>query len=67
MLEYLTQLPCETLGYNILRFLELIDIIQFENAAASRKSQQFLRAIFPYCPPIVVSDSWNRVKFNHSV
>ena len=67
MLEYLTQLPCEIFGENILGFLELIDIIQWENAAASRKSQQLLRAILPYCPTIVVSDSWYRVKLNHIV
>ena len=67
MLEYLTQLPCETLGSSILGFLDLIDIIQFENAAASQESQQLLRAILPYCPPIVVSDSWNRINFSHIV
>ena len=67
MLKYLTQLPCETLGPNILGFLELIDIIQWENAAASQKSEQLLRAILPYCPPIIVSKSWSRVKFNHRV
>ena len=67
MLEYLIQLPYEALGQKMLGFLELIDIIQLENAAASQKSQQLLRAILPYCPPIVVSDSWNRVKFNHIV
>ena len=66
MLEYLTQLPCETLGPNIFCFLELIDIMQWEKAAASQKSQ-LLRSILPYCPPIVVSDSWNSVKFNHTV
>ena len=67
MLEYLTQLPWETLGQNMLGFLDLNDIIEMENAAASQKSQQLLRAILPYCPPIVVSNSWNRVKFNHIV
>ena len=67
MLEYLTQLPCETLGPNILGFLELIDIIHWENASASQESQQLLRAILAYCPPIVVSNSWNSVKFNHIV
>ena len=41
--------------------------MQFENAATSQKSQQLLRAILPYYPPIVVSDSWNRVNFNHIV
>ena len=60
-------MPCETMGPNILGFLELIDIIQWENAAAGQKSQQLLRAILPYCPPIMVSDSWNRVMFNHIV
>ena len=67
MLEYLTQLPFDTLGQHMLAFLELIDIVQCENAASSQKSQQFLRAILPYCQPIVVSNSWNRVKFNHIV
>ena len=57
MLEYLTKLPCEVFGYNILGFLELIDIIQFENAAASYQSQRLLRAVLPYCPPIRVSSS----------
>ena len=67
MLQFLYQLPCETLGHNMLGFLELVDIIQFEKAAASQESQQLLRAILPYCPPIVVSDSWNSLKFNHIV
>ena len=57
MLEYLIQLPCEIIGQNMLGFLELIDIIQFENAAASHKSQQLLRAILPYSPPIRIQDS----------
>ena len=38
MLEYLCQLPYETLGQKMLGFLELIDIIQWENAAASHES-----------------------------
>ena len=67
MLEYLIQLPYEALGQKMLGFLEVIDIIQLENAAASQESQQLLRAILPYCSPIVVSDSWNSVKFNHIV
>ena len=67
MLEYLIQLPYEALGQKMLGFLELIDIIQWEKAAASQESHQLLRAILPYCPLIVVSDSWNRVQFNHIV
>ena len=63
MLEYLIQLPCEVLGQNMLGFLELIDIIQFENAAASHKSHQLLREILPYCPPLVLSDSFNQVNW----
>ena len=55
MLDYIIQLPCEVMGYNVLGFLELIDIIQFENAAAGHKSQQLLRTIFPHCPPIMVT------------
>ena len=55
MFEYLTQIPCEVLGEKMFGFLELIDIIQLENAAASQKSQQLLRAILPYCPPIITS------------
>ena len=51
MLEYLICLPSEVLGHSMLGFLDLIDIIQLENAAASRKSQQFIKSIFPYCPP----------------
>ena len=57
MLEYLIQLPYEVVGHNMLGFLELIDIIQFEKAAASNKSQQLFRAVLPYCPPIRVSSS----------
>ena len=34
MLEYLIQLPYETMGQNMLGYLELIDIIQFEKAAS---------------------------------
>ena len=54
MLEYLVLLPCDVLGHSVFGFLELIDIIQWENAGASHKSQQLLRAILPYCPPTVV-------------
>ena len=63
MLKYLIKITCEVLGHNMLNFLELTDIIQFENAAASLKSQQLLTAILPYCPPIAISDSLNKVKF----
>ena len=45
MLEYLIQLPSETLGHNVLGFLEVIDLIQLENAAASSKSQQLLKTL----------------------
>ena len=61
MLEYLIQLPCDYLGQNVLGFLDLIDIIQLENGATSHKSQKLLKAIFPYCPPIRLSDSFNQV------
>ena len=54
MLEYLIQLSCDVLGHNMLGFLELIDILQFENAVTSHESQNLLREILPYCPPIVV-------------
>ena len=54
MLEYILQLPFEALGLSMLGFLELIDIIQFENAAASHESQHLLRGILPYRPAIVV-------------
>ena len=37
MLEYLIHLPYNLLGHSILGFLELIDLIQYENAAASHK------------------------------
>ena len=62
MLKYLIKIPCELLGHNMLGFLEFIDIVQFENAAASQKSQQLLNTILPYCPPITLSDSFYRVK-----
>ena len=55
MLEYLIQLPCEVLGPSMLGFLELVDIIQFENAAASHESQQLLRSILPFSPPILMA------------
>ena len=57
MLEYLIQLPLEVLGQKMLIYLELIDIVQFENAAASQESQQLLQSILLYCPPIVVLPS----------
>ena len=63
MLEYLIQLPCDYLGQNVLGFLDLIDIIQFENAVTSHKSQKLLKAILPYCPSMVLSDSFNQLKF----
>ena len=47
-------MPFEVLGQSMLGFLEIIDIIQFENAAASHESQHLLREILPYCLPIVV-------------
>ena len=57
MLEYLVRLPLEVLGEKLLGYLELIDIVRLENAAASHKWQQFLQSILPYCPPInIVSD-----------
>ena len=55
MLQFLTQIPCEVLGQNMLVYLEMIDIIQLENASASHESQKLLKAIFPYCPPAVVT------------
>ena len=55
MLDYLLQLSFEVLGQNVLAFLELVDIVRFENAAASHKSQQLLRAILPYCSYIAVT------------
>ena len=55
MLEYLIQLPCEVFGRNMLGFLELVDIIQFEKAAVCHESQQLLKSILPYSPPIVVN------------
>ena len=57
MLEYLIQIPSETLGHNILGFLDMVDIIQLENAAASKKSQQVLKSILPYCPPILLESA----------
>ena len=65
MLEYLIHLPSDMLGHHILGFLELIDIIQYEKAAASHKSQQLLREILPYCPPIMSSDSFKQVQLQH--
>ena len=54
MLEYLMQLPCETMGKNMLGYLELVDIIQLEKASASHKWRQLLQSILPYCPPIIM-------------
>ncbi len=62
MLEYLIQLPCEVLGYNMLEYLELIDIIQLERATSSHKWQPLLRAILHYCPPVEV---FNRFQWKH--
>ena len=58
MLKYLLKIPIDVLGQNVLGFLDLIDIIQWENAAASRTSQQLVREILPYCPPIMVSEQF---------
>ena len=55
MLEYLIQFPSETLGYNVLGFLDMIDIIQLENASASKKA--ILKTILPYCPPILLESA----------
>ena len=62
MLEYLIHLPIDLLGQNILGCLDLFDIIKFEIAAANHNSQQLLRYILPYCPPIMFSD---QVKLKH--
>ena len=67
MLEYLIQLPYDYLGQSMLGFLDLIDIIQFENASTSHESQQLLKAILPYCPPIVLSDYFNQVILKQDV
>ena len=52
MLEYLIQLSAETLGQNMLGYLELIDIIRLENAASSHKSQQLVKEMLLCCPPL---------------
>ena len=65
MLEYLIQLPWDFLGQYMLGFLEMIDIIQLENAAASHGSQKLLRAILPYCPCIIHSESFNDVQLKN--
>ena len=62
MLEYLIHLSYDSLGQNVLGYLELSDIIQFEIAAASHGSQQLIKDIVSYCPPITLSDSFNEVK-----
>ena len=66
MLSFLVQLPSQLLGQSMLRFLELIDLIQFENAAASHESQDLLYSILPYSQPVVLNSefifnvqSWN--------
>ena len=59
MLKYLLKIPIDVLGHNLLGFLNLIDILQWENASASRTSQQFLRAILPYCPPIIAMTAFS--------
>ena len=64
MLEYLLLLPSELLGQHMLGYLELIDIIQFENAALSHQSQQLLRSILPYCPPIKFDEILNNIMFD---
>ena len=58
MLENLIMLPCEVLGHHVLGFLELIDIIQLENASFSHKSQQLLRTILPFSPHIILLDKF---------
>ena len=63
MMEYLIQMTCEVLGQKVLGFLEMVDIIHWENASASQKSQQLLRGILPYCPPIALSDVWNDFQY----
>ena len=63
MIEYLYQLPCNVLGHSMLGYLDLIDIIQFENAAASHQSQKFLRSILPYSPPTRLSETFNKTNF----
>ena len=65
MLEYLSQLPSEVIGQNMLGYLELADIIELEKSAASQKSQQFLKAIISYCPPIVFPKTWYKLSAKH--
>ena len=64
MLEYLIHLPSETMGQNVLVFLDLIDIVQLENATFSHKSHQLFKAILPYCPTIVVKCN-ERFRLHH--
>ena len=52
MIKYLIQLPSEVIGQNILGYLELIDIMQWENAAANQQAQQLLKDILPYFSPL---------------
>ena len=58
MLSFLVQLPSQLLGQSMLRFLELIDLIQFENAAASHESQDLLYSILPYSQPVVLNSEF---------
>ena len=67
MLEYLIQLPCEALGQNVLGFLEFIDIIQFERAATSYKSQQLLKSILLFCPTIKIPSTSVLSYFNKDI
>ena len=63
MLQYLVHLPYEAFGEFMLGFLDLIDIVQLEKAAANHEAQKLLKGILPYCPDVVIPDrSFNQLQ-----
>ena len=54
MLHLLEKLPVELVGYNVLSFLTVNDIVMLERACGSKKSQNIFLGLIPYCPPLVL-------------
>ena len=57
MLYLLEKLPVELVGYNVLGYLFLKDIVLLERACGSKKSQNLFLCVMPYCPPAKLPSS----------
>ena len=54
ILHLLEKLPVELVGFNVLGYLSVKDIVMLERACGSKKSQKLFLSLIPYCPPLVL-------------